>query len=168
MDFVGHLRAWYASHQAMARNARVTLTFGQSDVDRPKPSAWLDAEHGGRESDLVVWSSREAEFLAGGPGRIEVNEHHDLENAEDLDELLDRFGPSSLLVTTSVARIDVDGRERAAVRRILRAAGVTTARVAITNDRLEEVVLLAPGTFADVDRSHYEMSLPNAWCIAKT
>ena len=91
IDFVRHLRAWYEANRELARDAGVALRFAQTEDDRPKPSAWVAAENEGRIADLTVWSSGEAEFVAGRPGEADINEHHQLESAEPLDVLLERL-----------------------------------------------------------------------------
>ena len=54
-------------------------------------SAWLAAERSGRIANLQVWSSGEAEFEAGGNDRVDVQEHHEVGSATELDALLDRL-----------------------------------------------------------------------------
>jgi hypothetical protein len=91
IDFLRHVRAWCEANRGSARDAGVELKFGRSDDERPKPSAWVSAEKKGRIADLTVWSSGEAEFIAGRPGAPDVHEHHELDSAESLDVLLDRL-----------------------------------------------------------------------------
>jgi hypothetical protein len=91
-DFRLQLAGWYQKNLDWARRAGVALRFGQTEDDRPKQSAWVAAEKGGRIADLTVWSSGEAEFLAGRSGDIDdINEHHELETEEELEALLERF-----------------------------------------------------------------------------
>lgn len=91
VDFVRHLAAWYEAHRPEAGVAGVTLKFGRNRDDILNPSAWLTAEIPDRIADLLLWSSGEAEFGAGGEGWSEFQEHHDLESEEQLDALLDRL-----------------------------------------------------------------------------
>jgi hypothetical protein len=91
VEFIRQLGALYEGSLDSARDAGVELRFGQTQDDRPEPSAWVAAEKEGLMAELTVWSSGEAEFVAGRPGQIEVNEHHDLESAEGLNELLNRL-----------------------------------------------------------------------------
>jgi hypothetical protein len=91
VDFVNQVRKWYYAHHGTAQATGIELTFDQSRDRRPKPAAWITATSGRRESNVVVWSSGEAELIAGEPGRLELSEHYDLESAEHLAELLDRL-----------------------------------------------------------------------------
>lgn len=91
LDFVRYLNTWYEARRSAEGEAGVTLRFGQSDDDRPKPSAWVAAQRRGRESNLTLWSTGEAEFLAGRPGHPEVDEHSELQSTEELDALLERL-----------------------------------------------------------------------------
>ena len=91
VDFVNRVREWYFAHRGTAQASGIELTFAQSRDRFPKPAAWITATRGGRESNVVIWSSGEAELIAGGPGKLELSKHYDLESAEHLDELLDRL-----------------------------------------------------------------------------
>lgn len=91
VDFTSHLAGWYEKNRDSARHAGVALRFGQTVDDRPKQSAWVAAEKRGRIADLTVWSSGEAEFIAGRSGEIDINEHHEFETVGTLDAILERL-----------------------------------------------------------------------------
>ena len=46
---------------------------------------------GAKESELLVWSSGEAEFAWQGPDGEGMQEHHDLRNVDELQTLLKRL-----------------------------------------------------------------------------
>lgn len=90
MTYTQHLAQWVASNRsALERFGQ--LSHQRSTDGRDNPSAQIALERAdGSFVELLVWDSGEAEFGYGErpPG---VDEHHDLAETQELDELLRLF-----------------------------------------------------------------------------
>jgi hypothetical protein len=91
VDLIGQMLAWYTERVDALAELGVTLTFSHTKGDRPKAAAWITGKRDGREAQLIVWESGEAEFAAGTSDVPTVNEHHQLKAVNDLATLLDRL-----------------------------------------------------------------------------
>lgn len=83
--------AWYDNHLHMAHKVGVDMTFGRTNDDRDKHSAWIEFECHGRLGEMIVWDSGEAEYMTGGETDPAVSEHHDIGDVTDVDLLLERL-----------------------------------------------------------------------------
>jgi hypothetical protein len=63
-------------------------TVQSSGVGGPKPAAHIAIESDAGFAEIIVWDSGEAEFAYGQHGSA-TDEHHELRDPEDLDELLE-------------------------------------------------------------------------------
>jgi hypothetical protein len=93
-DFPSQLVAWHKAHVEAALRRGVTITVETSPDDgRSKSAAWVTAKSGEHESQLIVWTSGEADYVSGEPGLITANEHHELQDLDGLRALLERLIP---------------------------------------------------------------------------
>lgn len=83
--------AWYDNHLQRAHDGGVDMTFGRTDDDRDKHSAWIEFEYQGRLGEMIVWDSGEVEYMTGGETDLAVNEHHKVGDQKDVDLLLERL-----------------------------------------------------------------------------
>jgi hypothetical protein len=91
VDLVQVLEDWYESNRDSAAARGLAMRFGRTSEERAKTSGWLAAERSGRMANLEVWSSGEVELEAGGHDRVDVQEHHEIAHASELEVLLDRL-----------------------------------------------------------------------------
>jgi hypothetical protein len=91
VDLLDYLRSWQQAEAGHAEQHGINLTLGQTPEDRSKPAAWVTAAKGDHEAQLMLWSTGESEYAAGGPDGVLANEHHEIETVAQLDGLLRRL-----------------------------------------------------------------------------
>lgn len=89
MNYRTKLAEWAESKAVeLSRCGSYTLRF--SEDDRDNASGHLVLETGDGFVELIVWESGDAEF-AFGPFQQQTDEHHEMDRAADLEQLLARF-----------------------------------------------------------------------------
>ena len=93
MQALDELEQWYEVHARDLEAAGLNPGFGRSVGDRPDPSAWLTLESSVWLGEVRVWESGDAELRAmtRGADLPEIDEHHRLTTAQDLELILTRL-----------------------------------------------------------------------------
>ncbi len=90
MNYVDFLMLWCTSLREFLEVQGIDMRSGATSDDRDKPSAWVTLSKGDREAELLVWSTGEAEYAAGGASVELVQKHYDFANAADMSAVLAR------------------------------------------------------------------------------
>ena len=90
MNFIEHLNRWVASNRDTLGSAD-TFVVSDSGAAYPKRSVHVVVEGRDHFTELIVWDTGEAEFGSGALHGAQSDEHHDLIDAAELDQLLARF-----------------------------------------------------------------------------
>lgn len=90
MNFIEYINQWIAQNRcALERND--TLSISDSADTRAKRAVHVAVQRADRFVELSVWETGEAEFGFGATRDAQSDEHHDLIDRVELDQLLDRF-----------------------------------------------------------------------------
>jgi hypothetical protein len=90
VNFVEHVNRWIAQNRG-ALEGTDTLSISDSAGTRPKRAVHIAVQESDRFAEIIVWDTGEAEFGFGVTGGAQSDEHHDLIDTVELDQLLDRF-----------------------------------------------------------------------------
>ncbi len=86
MSLTRRMADWVEVNKTRLRNLD-HAAFRVSKDDRDKPSAHLLLQHDERFGEVIVWDSGEVE-LSFGTANATQDEHHEVDNPAELDELL--------------------------------------------------------------------------------
>lgn len=88
MSYIEYLTLWCASLTDFLADHGIELRSGATSDDRSKPSAWVTLSKGDREAELLVWSTGEAEYAAGGANVELIQMHYDFASTADMAAVL--------------------------------------------------------------------------------
>ena len=88
MSYVDFLMLWCVSLKEFLAAHEIEMRSGATSDDRSKPSAWVTLSKGDREAELLVWSTGEAEYAAGGASVDLVQLHYDFASPADMTGVL--------------------------------------------------------------------------------
>ncbi len=91
MGILDVIEVWWYSVGAIMDSSGGITHFERSPGDRLNPSCAMNVRRNGREADLVVWDSGEAEFaVKDTDGSVSQNHFDDIRNIRDLGAVLSR------------------------------------------------------------------------------
>jgi hypothetical protein len=88
MTLIEAILFWAQSLQEWLADQGVMLEFGDSLVDRPKRSCWMNLRRGDREADLVLWETGESELSISHPNKGISQYHYEFLKIDDLIPIL--------------------------------------------------------------------------------
>lgn len=93
VTYLDHLERWYERNRPTLSAEGINSEFGRGGADYPKSVAWVNVESSGWLGELLVWTSGEVELGATkrDAREAEINEHHEIQTDEALDDLLARL-----------------------------------------------------------------------------
>ncbi len=90
MNFIDHINQWIGRNRGALESTN-TLSISDSSDARPKRAVHIAVQGAERFAEIIVWDTGEAEFGFGTTDGAQSDEHHDLIDTVELDQLLDRF-----------------------------------------------------------------------------
>jgi|GEM_PF-4920277 len=90
MNFIEHVNRWIAENRSALERTEL-LAVSDSVDTRSKRSVHVAVQNADRFAEVMVWDTGEAEFGFGGIDGDQSDEHHDLIDTAELDQLLARF-----------------------------------------------------------------------------
>ena len=90
MNFIEHVELWVTSNRDVLARAD-TLVVSDSGDGQFTRAVHVALEGQDHFAEVIVWDTGEAEFGFGAIGGAQSDEHHDLIDTAELDQLLGRF-----------------------------------------------------------------------------